>query len=333
MKMTIKDIANIAGVSTTTVSQILNNKGQRFSEETRKNVLKIVKDNDYTPDYFAKNMVQKESKTIGMIVPDVTDLFFSKVIEGVESYLNEKDYMILLCNSKHSGVLEKKYIKKLQNRSVAGIILASPNAIELEKNMNRCPYMLIDRGLNTRKHGNILVDEYGGYYDVVQYLVDLGHKKIGILTNETGYYEMTDRYQAYYDCLIANGLDYDSKYIEDGPVSIQGGYEAASRLLEREHVTALCCGNDQMAIGAYRAAFEKGLSIPDDLSIIGFDNLEITEFLNPPLTTVEQPAFDIGYIAAKNLFQSINFGEKNIPNVNFKTSLVIRNSTKNIDKK
>ncbi|AQP53913.1 LacI family transcriptional regulator [Vagococcus penaei] len=332
MKVTIKDIASMAGVSTTTVSQILNNKGQRFSEETRRRVLKAVADTDYSPDYFAKNMVQKESKTVGMIVPDVTDLFFSKVIEGVESYLNEKDYMILLCNSKHSETMERKYIKQLQNRSVAGIILASPNAIELEKYMRSCPNMLIDRGLNTREQGNILVDEYGGYYDAVQYLIDNGHKKIGMLTNESGYYEMTDRYQAYYECLLNNGLDYDSSFIEDGPVSIQGGYEAATRLLARENLTALCCGNDQMAIGAYRAAFDKGLSIPDDISIVGFDNLEITAFLNPPLTTVDQPAFEIGYTAAKLLFRAINFPEDQIPNINYEANLIVRASTKNIDR-
>ncbi|MFW7392167.1 LacI family DNA-binding transcriptional regulator, partial [Vagococcus fluvialis] len=197
MKPTIKDIAQISGVSITTVSQILNNKGQRFSEETRQRVLKAVKDHDYNPDYFAQNLIKRESKTIGMIVPDVTDLFFSKVIEGVEAYLTQKDYMILLCNSNHSNEMEKDYIKQLLNRSVAGIILASPNSLELETSLQSSPYLLIDRGLNTRNEGNLLVKEYEGGYQSVQYLIDSGHTKIGMLTNELGYYEMTDRYDAY----------------------------------------------------------------------------------------------------------------------------------------
>lgn len=331
MKITIKDIAEISGVSTTTVSQILNNKGQRFSEETKQRVLKAVKDNDYNPDYFAKNMINRESKTIGMIVPDVTDLFFSKVIEGAEAYLTQKDYMILLCNSNHSNEMEKGFIKQLINRSVDGIILASPNSLELETSLKSRPYLLIDRGLNTRAEGNLLVKEYDGSYESVQYLIDSGHTKIGMLTNESGYYEMTERYQAYRQCLLDNQIDFIKEYIEDGPVTIEGGYAAAKHLLERTKVTALCCGNDQMAIGAYRAAYELDLEIPKDISIIGFDNLEISAYLNPPLTTVAQPAYEIGYTAAKYLFQSIKYPKEKVPNKTFETEFIIRGSTTPID--
>ncbi|MGX7014289.1 LacI family DNA-binding transcriptional regulator [Vagococcus silagei] len=331
-KITIKDIANIVGVSTTTVSQILNNKGQRFSEETKQKVFQAVEKYDYSPDYFAKNMVQRESRTVGMIVPDVTDLFFSKVIEGVETYLNRKDYMLLLCNSKHSTEMERGFIKQLQNRSVAGIILASPNALELEKKMKHLPYILIDRGLNTREQGNILVNEYDGFYNSVKYLIDAGHTKIGMLTNETGYYEMTDRFVAYQKCLKDHGLEFHSEFVEDGPVTIHGGYVATRELLKRADISALCCGNDQMAIGAYRAAFDQGIVIPDDLSIIGFDNLEITGYLNPPLTTVEQPAFDIGYTAAEYMLHAINFPDKMIPNKLYQTKFILRDSVKVFDR-
>jgi len=332
MKITIKEIAAISGVSTTTVSQILNNKGQRFSEETRKRVLKAVDDYDYNPDYFAKNMVHRESKTVGMIVPDVTDLFFSKVIEGVEAYFNKKDYMILLCNSRHSADKEKDYIKQLQNRSVAGILLASPNSLKLESDLKGSPYILIDRGLNTRAEGNLLVKEYSGVYQAVQHLIDNGHTQIGMLTNESGYYEMTERFEAYYQCMKDNGIEYNPKFLADGPVTIEGGYLAAKELLEKRIITALCCGNDQMAIGTYRAAYELGLSIPNDLSVVGFDDLEISSFLNPPLTTVKQPAFDIGYTAAQYLLQEIEQPNKVVPNKTFETTFIERGSTINIDK-
>ncbi|UUV98356.1 LacI family DNA-binding transcriptional regulator [Vagococcus luciliae] len=332
MKITIKEIAAISGVSTTTVSQILNNKGQRFSEETRKRVLKAVCEYDYNPDYFAKNMVHRESKTVGMIVPDVTDLFFSKVIEGVEAYFNKKDYMILLCNSRHSADKEKDYIKQLQNRSVAGILLASPNSLKLESDLKGSPYILIDRGLNTRAEGNLLVKEYSGVYQAIQHLIDNGHTQIGMLTNESGYYEMTERFEAYYQCMKDNGIKYDPTFLADGPVTIEGGYLAAKELLEKRIITALCCGNDQMAIGTYRAAYELGLSIPNDLSVVGFDDLEISSFLNPPLTTVNQPAFDIGYTAAQYLLQEIEQPNKVVPNKTFETTFIERGSTINIDK-
>jgi len=332
MKITIKEIAAISGVSTTTVSQILNNKGQRFSEETRKRVLKAVDEYDYNPDYFAKNMVHRESKTVGMIVPDVTDLFFSKVIEGVEAYFNKKDYMILLCNSRHSAEKEKDYIKQLQNRSVAGILLASPNSLKLESDLKGSPYILIDRGLNTRTEGNLLVKEYSGVYQAIQHLVDNGHTKIGMLTNESGYYEMSERFDAYYQCMKDNGIEYNPKFLADGPVTIEGGYIAAKELLKKQSITALCCGNDQMAIGSYRAAYELGLAIPTDLSIIGFDDLEISAFLNPPLTTVKQPAFDIGYTAAQYLLQEIEQPNKVVPNKTFETTFIERGSTISVDK-
>ncbi|MGX6970326.1 LacI family DNA-binding transcriptional regulator [Vagococcus bubulae] len=332
MKITIKEIAAISGVSTTTVSQILNNKGQRFSEETRKRVLKAVDEYDYNPDYFAKNMVHRESKTVGMIVPDVTDLFFSKVIEGVEAYFNKKDYMILLCNSRHSAEKEKDYIKQLQNRSVAGILLASPNSLKLESDLKGSPYILIDRGLNTRTEGNLLVKEYSGVYQAIQHLIDNGHTKIGMLTNESGYYEMSERFDAYYQCMKDNGIEYNPKFLADGPVTIEGGYIAAKELLKKQSITALCCGNDQMAIGSYRAAYELGLAIPTDLSIIGFDDLEISAFLNPPLTTVKQPAFDIGYTAAQYLLQEIEQPNKVVPNKTFETTFIERGSTITIDK-
>ncbi|HBH6568114.1 TPA: LacI family DNA-binding transcriptional regulator, partial [Enterococcus faecium] len=118
MKLTIRDIAEMAGVSVTTVSQILNNKGSRFSDKTRKKVLSIVNEHHYKPDYFASNVINRHSKTIGMIVPDVTDFFFSKLIEGVESYLNPLGYVIMLCNSRHSQENEIKYLQELSHRSV-----------------------------------------------------------------------------------------------------------------------------------------------------------------------------------------------------------------------
>jgi LacI family transcriptional regulator len=228
--------------------------------------------------------------------------------------------------------MEKDYIKQLLNRSVAGIILASPNSLELETSLQSSPYLLIDRGLNTRNEGNLLVKEYEGGYQSVQYLIDSGHTKIGMLTNELGYYEMTDRYDAYRQCLKDNQITYCPEYIEDGPVTIEGGYEAAKRLLSRTNITALCCGNDQMAIGTYRAAYELGLNIPNDLSVIGFDDLEISFYLNPPLTTVAQPAFEIGYTAATYLFQSIKNPGIKIPNKTFETEFIIRGSTKSVDR-
>lgn len=338
MKITIKEIAKLAGVSTTTVSHILNNKGKRFSPETQRKVLEIVEEYDYKPNFFAQNMVTKHSKTIGMIVPDVTDFFFSKVIEGVETYLKQKGYMILLCNSNHSEEKEKLYIDQLLRRSVDGIILASPNSLEVEKlielkKQKVVQYVLIDRGLNEREEGNILVKEYEGSYEATKYLIDLGHRNIGMVTNKTGYYKMTDRYLAYKKCLEDHGIPFRSDWVVNGAVTIKGGYLAAKELLSRtSELTAIFCGNDQMAMGTYRAIDESGRSVPEDISVIGYDGLEIAEYMVPALTTVLQPSFEIGYTAAEFLVASIDEPTMKVPNQTYETILLKRNSVVKLDR-
>lgn len=335
MKMTIKDVARLAGVSITTVSQILNKKGDRFSPETRQKVLAVVKELDYKADYFAQNMVSKQTKTIGMVVPDITDLFFSKVIEGVEKHLNELGFMIILCNSNHSSEKENLYIEELLHRSVEGIILASPNPIHLPKlknedGSNKIPHILIDRGINKRDEGQLITNEFQGAYEAVEHLVNLGHREIGMLSNETSFYEITDRFYGYKKCLEDYQIPFQEEWIVSKNLTIKGGYEGAQQLLE-QNITALFCGNDQMAIGAYRAINEAGKQIPKDISVIGYDGLEITDYLVPSLTTVAQPIFEIGYFAAKFLVDHINNPKEKVPNKYFDTQLVLKNSTKKLD--
>lgn len=333
--MTIKDVARLAGVSITTVSQILNKKGDRFSPETRQKVLAVVKELDYKADYFAQNMVSKQTKTIGMVVPDITDLFFSKVIEGVEKHLNELGFMIILCNSNHSSEKENLYIEELLHRSVEGIILASPNPIHLPKlknedGSNKIPHILIDRGINKRDEGQLITNEFQGAYEAVEHLVNLGHREIGMLSNETSFYEITDRFYGYKKCLADYQIPFQEEWIVSKNLTIKGGYEGAQQLLQ-QNITALFCGNDQMAIGAYRAINEAGKQIPKDISVIGYDGLEITDYLVPSLTTVAQPIFEIGYFAAKFLIDHINNPKEKVPNKYFDTQLVLKNSTKKLD--
>jgi LacI family transcriptional regulator len=337
MKLTIKEIADMAGVSVTTVSQILNDKGSRFSEQTRKKVMSVVEEYDYKPDYFASNIITRHSKTIGMIVPDVTDFFFSKVIEGVETYLNSLGYMILLCNSKHDEEKAAKYVNELLHRSVDGIIFATPNILPSDhvlknEGKQKVPVILVDRGLNLRDSGRLIVKEYEGAYQAVSSLIDLGHRHIGMLKENEGYYQLTERVTAYQHALKDHGIPIRTEYMACGDLNLGGGYEAAKKVLQNPEITAIFCGNDEMAMGAYQAIEESGKKIPDDISVIGFDGLEISEYLVPGLTTVYQPSFDIGYYAAAFLVEAIDHPEKKIPNKIFDTTFILRNSTKSIDK-
>lgn len=336
MKITIKKIAELAGVSVTTVSQILNNKGNRFSEKTRRKVLDIVEEYDYKPDFFAANLINRHSKTIGMIVPDVTDFFFSKVIEGVESYLNPLGYMIILCNSRHDREQEKLLLNELSHRSVDGILIATPHKLSPEHALDtdfyrNHPVVLIDRGFNDRDWGQLLVEEYAGAQEVVRMLVKQGHRHIGMLKENEGYYQLSERENAYKQVIFENQLPFKKSYVATGNLTIEGGYHAAKEVLKNEEITAIFCGNDEMAIGAYQAIYEAGLKIPDDISVVGFDGLEISEYMVPPLTTVFQPSFEIGFSAAKFLVDAINFPSQRIPNKIFRTKLIIRESVKKID--
>ncbi len=333
MKITIKEIAEKAGVSVTTVSQILNNKGSRFSEKTRRKVLAIVEEYHYKPDFFAANLINRHSKTIGMIIPDVTDSFFSKVIEGVESYLNPLGYMIILCNSRHDKEQEKRYLNELSHRSVDGILLATPHQLDQEHALDsdfyrQHPIVLIDRGLNERDWGQLLVEEYEGAQQVVRMLAAAGHRYIGMLKENAGYYQLTERVNAYRQVVKEQQLPFKESYVGSGALTIAGGYQAAKKVLKNPEITAIFCGNDEMAIGCYQAIYESGKKVPDDISVVGFDGLEVSQYMVPPLTTVFQPSFEIGFSAAKFLVDAINFPAQRIPNKIFQTKLIIRESVK-----
>lgn len=334
MKLTIKEIAELAGVSVTTVSQILNNKGSRFSESTRARVLQVVEEYQYKPDYFASNLINRHSKTIGMIVPDVTDFFFSKIIEGVENYINSLGYVIILCNSRHSQEKENQYLEELAHRSVDGILLATPNVLSEEHALNsgfykHMPIMLIDRGLNQRDNGRLLVKEYEGAYQAVDMMIKDGHKYIGMLKETTGYYQLEERFNGYRQALKDNLLPFTGRFVSSGELTVSGGYEAAKELLQKnKEITAIFCGNDAMAIGCYQAIYETGRKIPDDISVIGFDGLKLSEYIFPPLTTIRQPSFEIGYYAAQFLINAIEYPNRKMPNKTFETKLIIRESVK-----
>lgn len=339
MKVTIRDIAEASGVSTTTVSQILNNKGSRFSEETREKVLSMVEKYNYQPDFFAQNMITKKSQTIGMIVPDVTDFFFSKLIQGVEEYLNSLGYMILLCNTNHDRLLEEKYFDELLRRSVEGIVIATPNVLEESiikhpRVVNKeIPLILIDLGKNTRNEGKLLVEEYQGVYDATKYLVENGHRSIAFLREMEDYYQLSERITGFTNCLEDYDIGIDNRLIESSYLDIKGGYEGTKKLFAKNiPFTALLCTNDQMALGAYQAIVEAGLKVGEDISVIGFDGLEISRYMAPALTTVYQPIFDLGHTAGEFMVNAIKHPKEKIPNKIFPTKLIIRDSVKRLTK-
>ncbi|MHC5268855.1 LacI family DNA-binding transcriptional regulator [Enterococcus sp. LJL98] len=335
MKLTIRQIAEMAGVSVTTVSQILNNKGSRFSEQTRKRVLDIVNEHQYRPDFFASNLINRHSKTIGMIVPDVTDFFFSKMVEGAENYLTPLGYKLILCHSQQSLEKETQLLQDLSHRSVDGVLLATPNLMAEGYTYGsdfyrKMPLILIDRGINQRDSGRLIIKEYEGAYQAVNHLIQQGHRKIALLKENGSYYQLQERYNAYRHALKDAEIPYKKHYVALGDLTIEGGYQAAKQVLTNPEITAVFCSNDAMAIGCYRAIYEAVKRVPEDISVIGFDDIELTKTLTPALTTVNQPIFEIGFTAAKFLIDAIEFPERRIPNKIFETKLILRESVNDI---
>ena len=216
-----------------------------------------------------------------------------------------------------------------------GIIFATPNVLPenhilKDRREHPIPVILVDRGINPRDSGRLIVKEYEGAYQAVHHLIQQGHQHIGMLRESAGYYRLTERVTAYQHALQDNNLPFRPHYVCAGELNLHGGYAAAREVLKNEEITAIFCGNDEMAMGAYQAIEEAGKKIPDDISVVGFDGLEISEYLVPSLTTVYKPSFDIGYYAAKFLVEAIADPTGKVPNKVFDATFIARKSTKPI---
>ena len=335
MKLTIKDIAKMAGVSTTTVSLILNNKGDRFNEQTVKKVLDIVQEHNYQPNFFAQNMVTKKTKTVGVIVPDIKDYFFNQLFEGIESFLTDKGYGVILYRTSHFREREVEALQFMQSRQVSGIIFATPYLLEVSEYKKICdnvPFILLDRGLLERETGKFYVDEYSGMCDLIEYLLAKGHSKIAFIKENKDYYQLTERTDAYYDVLNKNSVPINEDLIIETDLSVEGGFEAMQSLLNiKDKFSAVVCTNDYLAVGAYLAIEKKGYKIPNDISVVGFDDIEISSYLTPSLTTVSQPIFDMGSEVANCLYQAIEKETQPKENKIFTPKLVERNSVRTLE--
>lgn len=328
-KMTLKDIAQAANVSKTTASLILNGKGQRFSQQTINKVHAVAEQYHYVPDFYAQHMTTKESKMIGVILPDLTDFFFAELLKAIEEVASKQGYSILLMHSQHSQEKEEEALHTMINRSVDGIILATPYKVKeslLVQIKEICPIILIDNRENPRNEAIIYVDEKKGMIDMVNYLYECGHRRIAFLKEDSNYYQLTYRFEGYKEVMSQLGL-YDEQLIIETPLSVQGGFNGTEKLLQKNiPFTALICVNDHLAIGAYRSLFEHGIHIPDDISVVGFDNIDIAQYLTPSLTTVNQPIYELGYSAIKHLIDKIHHPNEPIANKELSTTLCLRDS-------
>jgi len=331
--LTIEDIAKLAGVSKATVSYVLNDK-PGVSEELRLKIKKIIEDCNYVPNSAARGLAGEKTHFIGLVIPDVSDMFYANIIRGVEKTSNKHNYLLNLYTTHGEEEKERRVIGLINSSMVDGLIIMAyyikDNFVDFLKNEG-IPFVFIDYPTKDEDIYTVVVDNETGAFEATEYLISLGHEKIAFLEGHEAAWDSKARFMGFLKALTANSIEFNPLLIEKGDFTREGGYKATKRLLEkREEFTAIFSSNDQMAIGAVRALKEKGLKVPEDVSIVGFDNIEASSIIDPPLTTVMQPIYEMGKKATEILLRLIN-GE-NIERKNFllKTKLIKRSSCKSL---
>ncbi|MDR1797276.1 MAG: LacI family transcriptional regulator [Clostridiales Family XIII bacterium] len=328
--ITISQIAELAGVSKTTVSRVLNKKPD-VSAETRDKIEGIIQQYNFSPNAFASAILTKKSDTIALVIPyDETYVLFnpyySDMIRGVSNEIKKHGYYLLLVYSDTTD-----YIAAIRQKRVDGIIMLSPGRshkgiIEEILRLN-VPFVSTSRTPGIARVHSIVTDDYKGAQLAVDHLLSLGHKKIGFINGPAILASSTERLRGYKQALGKKKIAFDASLVINGDTSIQSGYEIAKGLLKKRGLTAIFTASDLMAIGTISAAHELGLRIPDDLSLVGFDDMPFSAFLSPPLTTVRQHAFKKGCLAARMLVSII----EELPveqRIEMPVELVVRQSTK-----
>lgn len=326
--ITIKKIAELANVSTATVSKVLNGKDQYISEETRKRILDIVEKEGYIPNGIAKSLKIKKTKTIGLIIPDVMNPFFAEIARGAEDAAEEKGYTIVICNSDNRFSKEEKYLSILQEKMVDGVIMTATES-NTSQTIERCniPIVLVDRDLQMDKPiGRITVNNEEGTFMATSYLIGKGCKNICFISSKIVNKLSKERLQGYKKALEENGFPVDENKIYLESFNVETGYKGVNELLKKGHMDGICCGNDLIAIGAIRALKEKGLKVPDEVKVIGFDDISISKYVEPPLTTIRQPIYEIGRESVNMLLSIIEKGKTKMHKV-LTVTLVERGSS------
>ena len=328
----IKDIAKMAGVSVATVSHVLN-KTRYVSQDLTAKVLKVIEEVDYHPNLVARGLRGKKTQTVGLIVPDIQNPLYAEMAKTIENLLFSHDITLSLCNSEHLLAKEKDYINALRAKLVDGLIIipASEEADHINQVMESgLPVLVLDRPLSRLKVDRVLIDHNQGAKDAVEYLLGLGHYRLAYLDKKYQLPHKAARLEGVYKALSAHGLARDALQRMECGVSLRDGAQAMSILLRgrARRPTAVFCFDDTIAMGAIRAITDQGLKVPEDISVIGFDDMSICSYTVPRLTTLHYPRLKMSEIACELLLKRIAGETEEEPaQVVLRPELVVREST------
>lgn len=308
---TIREVAKAAGVSIATVSRVLNHP-ESVAAETKDHIDRVMADLGFSPNGLARSLALNKTSTLALIVPNILNPVFPEIAKGVEDVVHGHGYSLFLCNSESDPVKEREYLSAFRGRQVDGIIIAGGMLDEAEERriLGEGPVLVHvgQRRTDGRAHSVYTDFELGGYL-ATRHLLDLGYSRIGFIAGLELQGEHRDKRHGYERALTAAGLPVDPSLMATGDCEIEGGFLGAKTLLRLAlPPRAIFASNDLMAIGALEAAKAAGLRIPEDLALTGFDNLKISSLVEPKLTTVAYPAYRMGTLAARLVFDTIRDG-------------------------
>lgn len=336
----IKDIAKASGVGVSTVSRVIN-KHPDVKKETREKVLQVIEALNYVPNNSARNLKIANSKNVGIFVRGEYNPFFSEIVETMEKEISAKDYTAMI----HFHHCEEDSVEKaaqfvLEKKLVGLIFLGGVIEKAKEKYLSQIEVpivfasSIIDEALDHSYFSSVKIDNDIAAAEAVNHLIKSGHKRIGMITPDTkGKSVACERYQTYRRILDEHNLDFLDGFVEIGDYTFKSGYDSMCRLLEKKNnITAVFIATDIMAIGAMRAAFDKGYKVPEDISIVGFDGLDYGIYTRPSLTTISQPKSVLGSKAIELLYKTLDDSCLN-QHILLETELIIRESSKSIKTK
>jgi len=313
----IIDVAKKANVSTATVSRVLS-KPNTVTEETTEKVLQVIKELNYQPNALARQLRTLETKTILVIVPDITNPFFSKVLRGIESVAVINGYQVLLGDTGNDLERENGYLNILLQKKADGMVLltARMKSKNIEEMALKYPVVLACEYIEGSAIPTVSINNISGAQKATEYLVKLGHKRIG-----------QDRLKGFYQTMARYNLTIESVLVQEGNFSYESGFNIMNQFLALNHPpTAVFAANDEMAFGAINAISSKGLSVPHDISVVGFDDIKFSSIFKPTLTTISQPAYEMGTMAMKLLIKLMNKEEIERHQYLMEDQLIIRDS-------
>ena len=330
-RVTIRDIAGLAGVSVATVSRVMNRRGD-VAPETRELVQRIVREQGYTTSRAARGLSAGRTGLIGATVPLVYPAYFSFILSGAAEALSERDMRLVLCPTQHEHAKEVSLLERMMHGTTDGglLILPQESSDELESLLlHGYRFVVVDplQPLNERIP-SVSAAHSAGADIAVKHLLSLGHRRIGAITGPRGWIATEERLRGFHAALAAAGIMPDPALEIATDFQIEGGIEAAGQLLDAPNrPTAIFGFNDNVAIGALRAAEARGLIVPDDLSVVGFDDSEQSGLVTPALTTVRQPLAEMGRMAVSLLLRLLDHQRVEAMNIELATRLVVREST------